>query len=84
VATIRDCFLVDLSTFVNLEIVYCGRLKETQDQLKKYRWCYIQEVPDIIDKVVYTSDIMMDLKKTISQFRKVYIQPNIPKLVVDS
>lgn len=83
-ATIRACFLVDISVFDNLEIVYCGLLRHTQDQLKKYRWCYIPGIPDVIDRVVYTSDIIMDLKKTVSQFHKTYIPPNIPKLVVEN
>jgi hypothetical protein len=83
VATIRDCFLVDISAYIDLEIVYCSMLKDTQNQLSKYRKCYLSEIPDMTDKVIYTSDIIMDLKKTLSQFRKAYIPPNIPKFVVD-
>jgi hypothetical protein len=84
VATIRDCFLIDLSLYADLDVIYCGRLKIVQDQLKKYRLCYIKEVPNIIDKVIYTSDIIMGLKKAFKKLRKLYIPPNVPKLVVDS
>jgi hypothetical protein len=83
VATIRDCFLVDLSVYAGFEVVYCGFLKPTQNQIKKHKKCYIQKVPDMVDKVIYTSNTIMDLKKALFRLRKMYIQP-FPKLIIES
>jgi uncharacterized protein YbcI len=82
VATIRACFLVDISVFDNLEVIYCDWFKNTQNQIKKYRKYYIPGIPDIIDRVIYTSDTIIDLKGTLSKFRKAYLPPDIPKLIV--
>jgi hypothetical protein len=84
VATIRDYFLIDLSLYVDLDIIYCVRLKNIQDMLNKVKKGYLPEIVSVSDSIVYTSGTIMDLKKAFKKLRKLYIPPNIPKLVVDS
>ena len=83
-ATIRPAFLIDLSLCLDFDIIYCDRIKFVQDQFKKYRQCYIYNVPNMVDKTIYTSDLFMRLKKGLAKRRECYIPPNVPKLVVDS
>lgn len=66
--------------------IYCTRLYNTQLILKKQKGVYISEVRlDIItDNVVYTTDLIMDLNKTIKKYRKLYLPPLVPKLRIDS
>lgn len=83
-ATIRDCFLVDVSSVTDLDVVYCTFLRNIQNQFKKYRKYYIFEATSRVDNLIYTSNIVMRLKNAILKIRKTYIPPDMPKLIVDS
>jgi DNA replicative helicase MCM subunit Mcm2 (Cdc46/Mcm family) len=84
VATIRDCFLIDLSLYTDLGINYCVSLKNIQDMLNKLKKTYLSEVVSMSGNIVYTSDIIIDLKKAFLKLHKTYIPPNVPKLIVES
>jgi len=83
-ATIRDCFLVDISFCNDLKVIYCTSFRNLKNQLKKHKKSFVLEVPNLVDKIIYTSGIVMDLRKAIKKHRKAFIPPNIPKFRVES